>query len=146
MSRPDLDIPELHLALTTAARQRPRSGTSAFRLRAPRTSAVRTRAVAILCVAAVALAGVFAVASPATTPGPGAPVAGASPAVGGRSTAPARPADAAAPSRSAEVDPSSTPSVDPSAAREAGLLRCALASIPETVLPATVVIRGAGSC
>lgn len=132
MSRPDLDIPELHLALTAAAGQRPAAHaprTSVLRARNPRTSAVRARAVAVLCVAAVALAGVFAVASPATTPDPGASVAGSAPAAG---------AAPAAPARSADVESSSAPNP--------GLLRCALASIPRTVLPATVVIRGAGSC
>lgn len=75
MSDRDLDIPELHLALTTLARERvvaPRP--------ARRFPAFRTRAVAVLCVAAVALAGVLAVSSPARTPD--APVAGGGPAPG----------------------------------------------------------------
>ncbi|MDO9407522.1 hypothetical protein [Patulibacter sp.] len=105
MTDRDLDVPELGLALRTAAAAR----------RGPATRrplpALRTRALATLCVAVLALAGVLTVTSGATPP-----------------TGPT--ADDGLPARI--VGP--------------GVLRCALAAVPDAVAPIEGVVRGVGIC
>lgn len=135
MTDRDLDIPELHLALSAAAtRARPvrhprlravRDLATAGRIGRARTTErarpsasrafrpVRGRVVAALCVAVVALLGVVGIGSSVATPGPQAAVTGAT------------------------HGPLAAPAV----------LRCALAALPASVLPEpTAVVRDAGAC